>query len=156
MPRTPTKQQLAIQVNDRILVQQDNGRIVDTTCKQAPWQLGDGTWVLSHHGRAGGYLLTRCHPLPDTLQLDLNAGVRAQQELQQLRDHPAPPPQAPPPPPPGHRLTVHTAGVLYVSHAPDDDPTQVEGVVLTGGLQPVRAVAGMLYHDVHVCPVLPC
>lgn len=61
----PTERQLAIQVGDPISVLQDDGTSVQTTCKYAPWRLGDGTWVLAYHGRSGGYLLTRCTPLGD-------------------------------------------------------------------------------------------
>lgn len=61
--KAPTKRQLAIQVGDPISVLQDDGSSVETTCRTAPWQLGDGTWVLAYTGRSGGYLLTRCTPL---------------------------------------------------------------------------------------------
>jgi hypothetical protein len=64
----PTPAQLAIKPGDRISVVQDNGTSVISTARSAPWQLGDGTWVVSYEGRSGGFLLTRCSPVAADMQ----------------------------------------------------------------------------------------
>lgn len=59
----PTPAQLAIKAGDRISVVQDDGASVVALARSAPWQLGDGTWVVAYEGRSGGFLLTRCSPI---------------------------------------------------------------------------------------------
>lgn len=44
----------------RVHALDDMGGITATTTRSDPWQLGDGTWVVSLVGRTGGYSLERC------------------------------------------------------------------------------------------------
>ena len=42
-----------------VAVTRDDGSIWLTRTRTAPWQLGDGTWVVALEGRAGGFRLDR-------------------------------------------------------------------------------------------------
>jgi len=44
---------------DEVMVLMESGSKRRHTVKYAPWQLGDGTWVIGLKGLAGGYLLSR-------------------------------------------------------------------------------------------------
>ena len=45
--------------NDEVLVLLDSGEEKVFKVKHAPWQLGDGTWVVGLYGISGGYSLAR-------------------------------------------------------------------------------------------------
>jgi hypothetical protein len=55
-------EQLALRPGDVVLQTDDSGAVNQRTVKYAPWQLGDGTWVIGLKGIAGGYALCRCQP----------------------------------------------------------------------------------------------
>jgi hypothetical protein len=116
----PTMAQLRIKVGDRILIAQDDGSPVYSTCRVAPNRLSSGDWVLSYEGRTGGYLLTRCWPLPKDLAAEL-----------QMPELVA-------------TLTVHEVGAVVVNG------DIMECAVLVGDLDALQAVAGHLYSDVQL------
>ena len=58
-------EQLALKPNDRVEVTRDNGLTELRRVKYAPWQLGDGTWVVGVYGISGGYALCRVRPVPE-------------------------------------------------------------------------------------------
>lgn len=51
-------------IGTRVALTEDDGSTTTTVTRSVPWQLGDGTWVVLVHGRAGGYLLERMREAP--------------------------------------------------------------------------------------------
>lgn len=56
--------QLALKPGDAVDVTLDDGRTERRSVKYAPWQLGDGRWVVGLSGISGGYDLGRVVPAP--------------------------------------------------------------------------------------------
>ena len=60
-PRKPKRSATASDylIGEIVSVTRDDGSAEMRSVKYAPWQLGDGTWVIGLDGIAGGYLLSR-------------------------------------------------------------------------------------------------
>jgi hypothetical protein len=54
--------QIYLAEGDPVEVLRDDGTREDREVKYAPWQLGDGTWVVGLRGISGGYALCRVRP----------------------------------------------------------------------------------------------
>jgi hypothetical protein len=52
-------ERLALAPGDRVTVRRDHGNETEHVVRQAPWQLGHGTWVIGLTGISGGYALDR-------------------------------------------------------------------------------------------------
>lgn len=52
----------ALQVGASVEVLLDDGRVVKTTTRSAPWEIGSGDWLVQLVGFVGGYNLGRLRP----------------------------------------------------------------------------------------------
>lgn len=46
-------------IGTEVTVTKDHGEEVQTRTRSAPWQTGDGTWIILVEGISGGYALAR-------------------------------------------------------------------------------------------------
>lgn len=57
---------LGAKAGDLVNVTRDSGSVERRRVTIAPWQLGNGHWVVGLEGIRGGYSLSRCRPIEDT------------------------------------------------------------------------------------------
>jgi len=50
---------VSIKIGAKVRVTKDDGSVIESTVKYAPWQLGHGQWVIGIDGISGGYMLER-------------------------------------------------------------------------------------------------